>query len=62
MSKAQVALAALAAVLIAGGVVLFIADEVAPAWVLTAFGLFGYLALFGMIATDRRPQPPPGFR
>jgi hypothetical protein len=58
VKAAQIALAALAAVLLAGGVVLFVADEDAAAWTMTGFGLFGYLSLLGMIATDRRPQPP----
>lgn len=58
MKAAQIALAALAAVLLAGAVVLFVFDENAAAWVFGGFGLFGYVSLLGMIATDRRPQPP----
>ena len=62
MKAAQVALAVLVAVLIAAGTALFIADENAPAWVFTGFGLFGFVMLVGMIGNDARvPRnlPPP---
>lgn len=58
MKAAQIAFAALVAVLVASSTVLFVVDETVAAWVMAGFGLFGYLMLVGMIATDRRPQPP----
>jgi hypothetical protein len=61
MRAAQVALAILTGILIASAAALFIADENAPAWVFSAFGLFGYFCLLAMIVSDARPGrfPPP---
>jgi len=61
MRAAQIALAILTGVLVAAGTVLFIFDENTPAWVLMAFGLFGYFCLLAMIVSDARPTkfPPP---
>lgn len=54
MSRAQVAVAALAAVLIAAAVLLIITEHPWSAWVFGGFGLLGFVTLLGMIATDRR--------
>ena len=62
MKAAQVALAVLIGVLIAAATVLFIADDNAPAWLFTAFGMFGFLCLLAMIISDAAPSrrlPPP---
>ena len=56
MTAAQVALAALVAVLIAGATVLFVVDENGPGWVFAGAGLFGFVMLMGMVATDRNPR------
>jgi hypothetical protein len=52
VNRAQAAFALLAAVLLAGAVVLFCFHHSAPAWTMLVAGLVGYLALLGMITSQ----------
>lgn len=54
MTAAQVAVAALVAVLIGASATMFVVDDEWPGWIFAGFGLLGFMTLLGMIATNRR--------
>jgi hypothetical protein len=56
MTQAQVAMAALIAILIGSSVALFIVERNSPAWTFAGFGLFGFVLLLSMILADARPK------
>jgi len=54
MRAAQIATAVLIGVVIVCGTILLAADKIVSGWIITGFGLFGFLTLLSMIITDRR--------
>ena len=54
MKAAQIAIAVLAGVLIVSGMILMLDGQQLSGWILSGFGLLGFLSLLSMVATDRR--------
>lgn len=64
MKAAQIALACLIGLVLAGGVVLICLDRTVAGWVFSLFGLFGVFVWLLMIVNDAvqrgKLPPPPG--
>ena len=64
MKAAQIALAALIGLVLAGGVVLIVLDHTVAGWVFSIFGMFGVFVWLLMVVNDgvqrSKLPPPPG--